>query len=33
MAESSDEGDEWLADRVESAKKHLENLKRLISKC
>ena len=32
MAES-DEEDEWLTDRVESAKKHLENLKRLISKC
>ena len=33
MVESSDEEDKWLADRVESAKKHLENLEKLIAKC
>lgn len=33
MAESADEEDEWLTDRVKSAKKHLDNLSKLIAKC
>lgn len=33
MAESTDEQDEWLTDRVESAEKHLKNLEKLIAKC
>ena len=33
MKESNDEEDEWLTDRVESAKKHLKNLEKLIARC
>ena len=33
MAENTDEQDEWLNDRVESAEKHLKNLEKLIAKC
>ena len=33
MAESTTDEDEWLTDRVESAKKHLDNLSKLIAKC
>ena len=33
MSESTDEEDEWLTDRVESAKKRLDNLSKLIARC
>ena len=33
MTESTDGEDEWLTDRVESAKKHLGNLSKLIARC
>lgn len=33
MAESTDEQDEWLTERVESAEKHLKNLEKLIANC
>ena len=33
MAESADEEDEWLKERVETAKKHLDNLSKLIARC
>ena len=32
MAENAEE-DEWLKERVETAKKHLDNLSKLIAKC
>ena len=33
MAENADEEDEWLTERVDSAKKHLKNLEKLIARC
>ena len=33
MEESADEEDEWLKERVETAKKHLDNLSKLIARC
>lgn len=33
MAENADEEDEWITERVDSAKKHLDNLSKLIAKC
>ena len=32
MAESADEEDEWLKEKVETTKKHLDNLSKLIKK-